>query len=87
VQDLEDGPPHGVLARDALEPGFPLAIPRLDAVLAIDHVETQRQRVHDLLHEMPLLGELSRLDLDFRLERAKRPRDDGHHARSPCSII
>ena len=52
-------------------PGLALAVPRLNAVLAIDHVQAERQRVDDLLGEDPLAIDLggARLDFDFEAMR------------------
>ena len=43
------------LARHALHAGFALPIPRLDAVFAVDDVESDGQRVDDALDETSLL--------------------------------
>src|SRR5206468_3667670 len=45
VQDVEDLAPHGVLARHALGPRLALAVPRANAVRAIDDVQADRERV------------------------------------------
>ena len=68
MQDLEDRAADRLFARHALHPGLALAIPRLNAILAVDHVEADRQRVDDLLGESPLLVDLARPRRDLRLE-------------------
>ncbi len=70
VEDLKDRPADRFLTRDALHAGFTLAIPRLNAVLPIDDIETERQRVDDLLGEDALAVDLDRAGLDFNLELA-----------------
>ena len=48
--------------------GFAFAIPRLNAIRAVDDVQADRQRVDDLLGEPALLVDLARSRRDFRLE-------------------
>ena len=54
VQQLEDAPPERVIPLHTLKPRFPRAIPRTHAVLAIDHVQPERQRIEDLLRKVVL---------------------------------
>ena len=68
MQDLEDRAADRFFARHALHAGLALAVPGLDAILAVDHVEADRQRVDDLLGEPPLLLDLARARRHFRLE-------------------
>ena len=71
VQDLEDRPADRLLARHALHSGLALAVPGLNAVFAVDHVETDGKRVDDLLGEATLLLDLLRAEahLDRHLLR------------------
>ena len=54
MQDVEDQLAHCPLARHALESHFPVAVPGLHAVLAINDVQAERQRVDDAGGEAPL---------------------------------
>ena len=71
MQDLEDRPADRFFARHALQPGLALAIPRLNAVLAVDHVEADRQRIDDLLGEAALLVDLARARRHLGLEAVR----------------
>jgi hypothetical protein len=54
VQDLEDAPPERIIPLHTLKPRFPRAIPRTHPVLAIDHVQPERQRIENLLRKVVL---------------------------------
>ena len=67
-EDLEHRPPHDVVAPKSLGAGLPLAVPALDAVIAVHHVEAQRQAVDDEAGEAPVLLDLARLRRDLARE-------------------
>src|SRR5665213_2733416 len=54
TQQLEDAAAERVVALHALHAGLARAIPRAHAILAIDDVQSERERVEDLLREMIL---------------------------------
>ena len=58
-QHLEEAAAHRLGARDALRAGLALAVPHLDAVVAIHHVQADRQAVDDERGEAPLLLDLA----------------------------
>ena len=68
MQNLEDRATDRLIARHALHAGLALPVPSLDAILAIDDVESDRQRVDDLGGEAALLLDLHRALDDFALE-------------------
>ncbi len=68
MEDLEDRPADRFLARDTLHSGFAFAIPCLNAILAIDHVQSERERVDDLLGEDPFAIDLRGARFDFNFE-------------------
>ena len=65
MQHFEDELPDGVLARHALRAHFAVAVPGLDAILAIDDVEAERQRVDDARGEPSLGFHFARAAGDF----------------------
>jgi hypothetical protein len=68
VQHLKDGAPHGIGARDALQAGLPFVVPGGNAVVAVDHIKTDRQRIHNTLDEGALLGQLTHAFRHFAFE-------------------
>ena len=69
VQDLEDRSPDRVLARHALHARLALPVPDGDAILAIDHVQPDGERVDDARRHpalsIDLLGALDDLGLEL----------------------
>ena len=68
VQDLEDRAADRLLARHALHARLALAVPDRDAVLAVDHVQADRQRVDDALGDAALAVDLARALDDLALQ-------------------
>src|SRR5262249_471626 len=68
VKNLEDRSADRFFARHAVDARLALAVPRLDAIRAIDHVEADRKRIDDLLGEASLLVDLPRSRGNLRLE-------------------
>ena len=88
-EHLEDRPADHVVAPEALGAGLPLPVPALDAVVAIDDVEAERQAVDDEAGEAAVLLDLAGLrrhlagqvgrELDRGEIRRQEIRDDGQH--------
>ena len=70
VQDLEDRAANRLLARHALHTGFAFAVPRLNPILPIDHIQPDGQRIDDLGGESALLLDLHRTFDNLTLEAA-----------------
>ena len=68
MQDLEDRAAEGLLARHTLHARLALAIPHGDAVLAVDDVQADRQRVDDAFGDAALAIDLARAVDDLGLE-------------------
>ena len=65
MQDLEDRATNRFLARHALEARLALAVPGLNAIRAVDHIQAHRQRVDDLFGESALLVDFARAGRHF----------------------
>ncbi len=84
VENLEDLAAQRVLARHPLRARFALAVPGPDPVIAIDHVQADRQRIDDAGHEVVLRFELAGPQGDFRrqvLRQLGRGEDRSQHLR------
>ena len=68
IEHVEDLATEGFLARDTLRARLALAIPGADAIGAVDHVQTNGQRVDDPCREVALELELACSQRDFRGE-------------------
>src|SRR3954469_12675501 len=68
MEDLEDRPSDCFFARNALHTCLALSVPHRNAVVAIDHVEPDRQRVDDPLGHLPLAIDLCGPFCDFAFE-------------------
>src|SRR6185369_1579836 len=68
LQDLEDRASERNVTRDALPACLALVVPRLNAVLAIDDVQADGQRIDDARDEAALLVQGARplVDLDLQ---------------------
>ena len=54
MENLEDRAADRLFARYALDTDLAFAIPRLNAIRTVDHVETDGERIDDLLDEAAL---------------------------------
>src|SRR5207237_6779538 len=68
IEHVEHLATEGFLARDTLRARLALAIPGADAIGAVDHVQTNGQRVDDPSREVALKLELRPPQRDFRDE-------------------
>ena len=88
-EHVEHRPADDVVAAEALGARLALAVPALDAVVAVDDVEAERQAVDDEAGEAPVLLDLARLrrhlagevggQLDRGEIRRQEIRHDGQH--------
>ena len=84
VEDLEDLPAHGVLARHALRPALALAVPRPDHVGAVDDVQADGEGVDDARREIALGLDLAGAQRDFGGEVLRQLGRGDHRCQDLC---
>ena len=70
MQHLENRAANGVIARHALHSRLAFAIPDVNAVVTVDHIQARRKRVHHPFDKPALLSHFSHPCNDFRLQYA-----------------
>ncbi len=86
-EHVEHRPAHDIVAAQPLGARLPFAVPALDPVVAIHHIEAERQAVYDQAGEPPVLLDLARLRGDLageigrELHRRQVRREEVRHDR------